>query len=382
MASESPIQPGASLGVFGGGQLGRMFAIAAAQLGYRVVVFAPEAAGPAAQVAHEHIRADYDDAAALERFARQCDAITLEFENVPEAALTAAAERTAVRPGPAVLAIAQDRLNERAFLDRHDLPAAPHRAAHSAEDVKQAAQVLGTPLVLKTSRFGYDGHGQVMLHRQEDAEHAWDQLRAQAVLCEHVVDFQCEISVIVARSPSGEITALGPIENHHRHHILDFSLLPASVNANIARQAREIAHAMAEDLALEGLICVEMFVDQTDTVLINELAPRPHNSGHLTIEACVASQFEQQVRAICDMPLGSMHYQKPAVMANLLGELWQHQTPPWHQALARPGLHLHLYGKTEPRPGRKMGHLTVIGEDVEQAYEAARAGRQTLAGAN
>jgi len=376
MADSAPIAPGSTLGVMGGGQLGRMFAMAAAQMGYRVVVFAPEADCPASQVAWSHVQADYDDESELRRFAKQCAGVTIEFENVPVEALELVAGHTRVRPGPDALAIAQDRLNERAFLDRQSLPTAPHQSGESAEDIERAAGALGTPLIVKSSRFGYDGRGQVTIDSPDDAADAWNQLSARAALCEKPIDFACEISVLVARLPSGEIKTFGPVENQHRSHILDFSIIPARIEAPVASRATEVAVAIAETLQLEGLICAEMFVDHDDEVLINELAPRPHNSGHLTIEAATTSQFHQQTRALCGLPLGSMHPRTPATMANLLGELWENGEPAWANLLTVPDVHLHLYGKQNPRPGRKMGHVTACAEDAEDACEKARHARQ------
>jgi 5-(carboxyamino)imidazole ribonucleotide synthase len=378
MGEAERIVPGATLGVMGGGQLGRMFAMAAAAMGYRTLVFAPEADCPASHVATGHIQAQYDDQARLETFAKACAAVTIEFENVPVEALSFVAKHTRVRPGPETLAIAQDRLEERAFLDRHSLPAAAHQSAHSADDLAAAAKALGTPLIVKSARFGYDGRGQVVIHDPQEAASAWDQLSTNAALCEKPVDFAGEISVLVARLPSGEITTFGPIENHHRSHILDFSIVPASFDAAVGQKAIEIAQHVAEAVQLEGLICVEMFVEKTGGVLINELAPRPHNSGHLTIEAATISQFQVQTRALTSMPLGAMHQRTPAAMANLLGELWTDSEPAWQHALAVESLDLHLYGKTQPRPGRKMGHLTACDHTAHSAYEKARHTRQQL----
>jgi 5-(carboxyamino)imidazole ribonucleotide synthase len=378
MADATPIRPGATLGVMGGGQLGRMWAMAAAQMGYRVVVFAPEPDCPASQVAWAHVQADYDDRDQLRYFAEMCAGVTLEFENVPVEALKFVGQHTRVRPGPETLAIAQDRLNERAFLDRHNLPTASHRPASSSDELANAARALGTPLIVKSARFGYDGRGQVSIGSPDEAESAWNEINADAVLCEQPVDFACEISVLLARLPSGEVETFGPIENHHRNHILDFSIVPARVETHIATRATDIAIDIAETLQLEGLICVEMFVTRDGHVLINELAPRPHNSGHLTIEAATVSQFQQQTRALCCLQLGTMQRRTPAVMANLLGELWARREPAWMNVLANNEVYLHLYGKEDPRPARKMGHLTACHDTAACALEKADEARKNL----
>jgi len=380
-----PILSGATLGVFGGGQLGRMFAMAATQMGYRTMVFAPEADPPAAQVASLHVRADYRNDDAVRHFAAQCDAVTLEFENVPAETLELAARHTLTRPGPKVLAVAQDRLRERAFLDRHDLPCAAHRPAYSAADAVEAVNRLGIPVVLKTARLGYDGRGQRRVDLVEQAGDAWRALGEQPVLCEGWVHYQCELSVLVARSPDGEMQTFGPIRNEHANHILDVSSVPAGVSTPVARHAVELARRVATAIELEGLICVEMFLTEEGNLLINELAPRPHNSGHLTIEACLVSQFEQQVRAVCNLPLGEMTLRGPTAMVNLLGDLWNGGEPDWAAVLGSDDrLRLHLYGKQSARPGRKMGHMTAVATSADKARSAAlrarrRLGRQSLA---
>ena len=378
MMDYAPIQPGAMLGVFGGGQLGRMFAVAAARLGYRVTVFAPEEDPPAAQVAHRHIRADCHDQEQVACFAELCAAITLEFENVPASAVELAAKRTITRPGPETLAIAQDRLRERAFLAQHGLPVAPFRAVHDRASADEAVRALGVPVVLKASRFGYDGRSQAKIHQPNEAAEAWASLGAEAALCESFVEFEAEISVLVARSSRGEVVTFGPIENRHRSHILDCSVAPASVGQRVADRAVAAATEIAESLQLEGLICVEMFVVPGEDVLINELAPRPHNSGHLTIEGCVTSQFEQQVRALCGLPLRAFQPQRPAAMVNLLGDLWRENEPLWERALVEPSVWLHLYGKDTPQPGRKMGHLTALDDTAEGARRKAYQARDRL----
>lgn len=369
------IPPGATLGVFGGGQLGRMFTRAAQRMGYRVVVFAPERGCPASQVADEHVAGDYHDDAAVEAFAAQCDAITIEFENVPVRAVALAKRHTIVRPDPGVLAIAQDRLLERAFLDRQHLPSSPHAAVTSPASLRLAIERIGAPGVLKSARQGYDGRGQIVIHPDADADAAWQQLGVEAALYEQWVDYQLELSVLVARSKAGAIETFGPIENDHADHILDVSSVPANVGEGKAGAAVELARGVAEAMQLEGLICVEMFLTHDRELIINELAPRPHNSGHLTIEAATTDQFAQQVRALTGMPLGSMELRRPAAMVNLLGDLWRPAEPNWRAATDQPGATLHLYGKHHARPGRKMGHLTVVGDSAEAARALALAAR-------
>jgi 5-(carboxyamino)imidazole ribonucleotide synthase len=378
MSNARPILPGATLGVLGGGQLGRMFTMAATRMGYRVLVFSPQRNSPAGQLAHKEIWADYDDDRAIRRFAERCDAVTLEFENVPVRAVEIAAAHSATRPGDEVLAIAQDRLKERLFLDRFGLPSAPHAAVRAAEDVTAAVERLGTPVVLKCARLGYDGRGQVRIDRPDDAEAAWRRLDVDAALCEAWVDYECELSVIVARSAGGDVQTFGPIENDHVNHILDCSVAPAGVPSRIAREAIELARDVANALDLEGLICVEMFLLTDGALLINEMAPRPHNSGHLTIEACHVSQFEQQVRATCNLPLAPMTLRSPAAMVNLLGDLWRGGEPCWDRAPVKPPVNLHLYGKDRPRPGRKMGHLTAVAESSATARQRALEARDAI----
>lgn len=375
MSIPRTIPPGATLGVLGGGQLGRMFAMAAARMGYRTIVLAPERDCPASQVASDHVVAHFDDEAALRGFARRCDAVTIEFENVPVSALDLVAGLTVVRPGPAILATAQDRIRERAFLSLHGFPCPPFAAVRSAEDVLEAAARLGAPAVLKRARSGYDGRGQARVHRPEDAAAVWTSLCAGEALYETWVQYRCEISVLVARSSTGETEVFGPIENHHVNHVLDLSVVPARVPVEPAIElAREIALA----LKLEGLMCVEMFVTDDGSLLVNELAPRPHNSGHLTIEACEVSQFEQQVRVLCGLPLRPMTLRSPAAMVNLLGDLWRWGEPAWERALTERSVVLHLYGKSSPGAGRKMGHLTALGGSAAAARRRAIAARALL----
>lgn len=372
MNSDLAIQPGATLGVFGGGQLGRMFAAAAAQMGYRTIVFAPEADCPASHVASEHVRAAYEDTDAVRAFASRCDAVTIEFENVPVACLEAAQSLAPTRPGPRVLAIAQDRVVERAFLDEYDFPSVAHAPVESLDQLNAAIDQLGQPGVVKSARDGYDGRGQVRIEDRTDLAAAWQSLGTQRAIYERWVDHQCELSVLVARSARGDVQTFGPIRNAHAKHILDVSSVPANADDRTNQAAVSLATRIAQALDLEGLICVEMFLTHDGQLLVNEMAPRPHNSGHLTIEACSTSQFQQQVRAVCNLPLGDMLLRRPAAMANLLGDCWVKQDEPdWDSALASSETHLHLYGKPQPSLGRKMGHLTVLDASAESAIARA-----------
>lgn len=375
MTRTDAIGPGATLGVFGGGQLGRMFTHAAQRMGYRVIVFAPEPDGPACQAADEHFCRAYDDDEAVERFAAKSDAVTIEFENVPVRCLELAERHTMVRPGPHVLAIAQDRLAERAFLDQNDLPTAAHAAVDGPQALHRAMQQIGTPAVLKSARDGYDGRGQIRIDPTTDPDVAWHQLGVDHALYEAWIEYDMELSVLVARDARGRVETFGPIENDHTHHILNTSSVPARVSEDAARQAVALAERVATALDLEGLICVEMFLARSGELLINELAPRPHNSGHLTLEASTTSQFEQQVRVLAGLPLGRMSLRQPAAMVNLLGDLWEDGWPDWTPALAAPGVSLHLYGKPHARLGRKMGHLTATADSSSRARMTAIAAR-------
>ncbi len=377
MKNHRVILPGATLGVFGGGQLGRMFTHAAQRMGYHVVVFAPETDCPAGQAANEHVCAKFTDEAAIIDFANRCDAVTIEFENVPVRCLELAGQHTMVRPGPDVLAIAQHRLHERAFLDKHHLPTSPHATVDSADALRSAVHNTGAPGVLKAARFGYDGRGQIAIHAPSDLDDVWHQLGTNEAMYEAWVDYQMELSVLVARSNDRTIKTFGPIENEHANHILDTSTVPAALPERIAQAAIDLACDVADAVQLEGLICVEMFLTRTGELLINELAPRPHNSGHLTIEAATSSQFEQQVRALCGLPLADMNLKQPASMVNLLGDLWGSGNPCWSRLLSHADASLHLYGKSKPHTGRKMGHLTAVGATPEAARMLARQTRES-----
>jgi 5-(carboxyamino)imidazole ribonucleotide synthase len=348
------IPPGGVIGILGGGQLGRMTAMAAARLGYACHIYAPEAESPAADVAAAWTRAGWDDHAALDRFAAGVGAVTLEFENVPTAAVERLAQRVPCRPGARVLAITQDRLAEKDFVRAQGIGTTDYRAVASAADLAAARRELGGRAILKTTRLGYDGKGQLAVAADASSEAVWAAFGGGAAILEAFVPFRLELSVITARSPDGSIRSFVPVENRHRHHILDQTLAPAAIEPGLAREAVAMAERLAVAMDLEGLLAVEMFLDEAGRLLVNELAPRPHNSGHWTIDACATSQFEQLVRAVCGLPLGDPTAFSAAIMTNLLGD----DAGRWPEILAEPGARLHLYGKREARSGRKMGHVT------------------------
>jgi 5-(carboxyamino)imidazole ribonucleotide synthase len=372
------ILPGNTIGIFGGGQLGRMIAIAAKRMGYRVVVLDPTPDCPAGQVADDEITAPYTDVAAARDLARRCAVVTAEFENVPAETLEAIEPMVPVRPSSRVLRIAQNRIAEKTFLAEHGFPVPNFRPVRSHEELLRAISEIGCPAVLKTATGGYDGKGQVRIEHPDEAERAWERLGKVDCVLEEFVPLEREVSVIVARNLRGEEVVYPVAENTHANHILDTSVMPARIAPELARRAQELARAIAEALGVVGLLCVEMFVAQDSRLLVNELAPRPHNSGHQTFDAAVTSQFEQLVRAICNLPLGSTELYRPAAIANLLGDLWEGGEPNWAKALELPEVKLHLYGKTEPRPGRKMGHLTATAETPDEALQKVLEARRRL----
>jgi 5-(carboxyamino)imidazole ribonucleotide synthase len=373
-----PILPGAAIGVLGSGQLGRMFAIAARRMGYRVHTLSPDQDTPTGQVADVEVTASYEDLDAVSEFARCVSVVTFEFENVPAPTARAAARCAPVRPSGSVLHTTQQRIREKSFLTEAGLPTTPYREVHSLEDLDRAIAELGCPAVLKTAAFGYDGKGQFRIDAPGRAVEGWNAISKQEAVLEAFIDFDREISVVAARGEDGEFVHYGAIENQHRRHILDVSIAPAHVSPKVADEAVELARCVLEKLGVVGVLCVEFFVGRDGALLINELAPRPHNSGHLTVDACVTSQFEQQLRAVCGLPLGSTEMHRPAAMANLLGDLWANGEPDWRAACAFPGVKLHLYGKLEPRPGRKMGHLTALNHDPEEVYRTVLEARESL----
>jgi len=372
-----PILPGATLGVLGGGQLGRLFALAARDMGYRVHVLDPDPACPASSLADRTLAARFDDVDAARDLAAGCAAVTVEIERISVASLEACAALTATRPGPAVLALSQDRRREKQWLNDHGFRTTSWRAVESRAALDDAVRTLG-PGVLKTAREGYDGKGQVRVGDPKDVDEAWHGLGGAACIYEAWVPLERELSVIVARSPSGEVKTYPPAHNHHEHHILDWSALPGAFPGDLAGRAEALGRDVAAALDLEGLLAIELFALRDGTLLVNELAPRPHNSGHPTIEACVTNQFEQLVRAMCDLPLGSTDVLRPAAIANLLGDAWTDGPPDFARALTIPGVRLHLYGKSDARPGRKMGHLSATGATPEEAVERVRQARKLL----
>ena len=370
--------PGSTLGVLGGGQLGRMFVHAAQRMGYRTHVFSPEADSPAGQVAHATTVADYEDHDAVARFANDCDAISFELEQLPLMTAEIAARHAPVRPGPAVLEIAQDRIKEKNFLRDAGLPVGDFAPIKKAEDLAPAIEKLGCPAVLKTAGGGYDGKGQARIDRPDQLAAAWAGLGEPPCILEAWVDYIGEVSVIAVRDRAGGFEAIGPIRNVHVNHILDLSVYPPTVPERVERDAIAIARQMVESLEVVGVLCVEMFLTPDEALLINEIAPRPHNSGHLTIEACAVSQFEQQVRVTAGLPAGRSTLRRAGAMANLLGDLWAEGEPDFAAALAVPEVSLHLYGKAEARPGRKMGHLTALGDTSDLAAGRALGARAAL----
>lgn len=378
--SGAAVLPGSAIGVLGSGQLGRMFAIAARRMGYRVHTFSPDEDTPTGQVADLEVQAPYEDLDAVCRFASGVSVVTFEFENVP-AQTAAAAERCApVRPSGHILHTTQHRLREKAFLSEAGLPLTAFRRVASIEELRQALTELGFPAILKTADFGYDGKGQYRIKSVEDCAEAWQAVGEREAVLEAFIDFEREISVVAARSISGDFIHYGAVENQHVNGILDISLAPGRVSEKVAREAVEIARAVLEALQVTGVLCVEFFVQRDGRLLINELAPRPHNSGHFTFDANLTSQFEQQLRAVCLLPLGSVEQLAPAAMANLLGDIWADGEPDWCAAAAMADVKLHLYGKLTPRVGRKMGHLTALSPSAEQALADVKHARGLLAG--
>jgi 5-(carboxyamino)imidazole ribonucleotide synthase len=382
VAPAPALAPGAWLGLLGGGQLGRMFCMAAQGLGYKVAVLDPGADSPAGSVADRHLRAGYLDDTALRELAALCRAATTEFENVPAAALEFLARSAHVAPGASSVAIAQDRISEKSFLSGRGFDVVPFAVLRDAHDA-QAADAALLPGIVKTARMGYDGKGQVHVATREALVASFQAMK-QACVLERRVDLACEVSVIVARDARRDTVSWPVAENRHRDGILDVSIAPARVDPALAARARERATAIAAALSYEGVLCVEMFITRDGALLVNEIAPRPHNSGHYTIDACVTSQFEQQARILAGLPLGATTQHTPAVMVNVLGDAWFEggddtpREPPWAAVLAHGSAKLHVYGKKEPRRGRKMGHVTCLGDTLDAALATARDVRRVL----
>jgi 5-(carboxyamino)imidazole ribonucleotide synthase len=353
------IPPGSVVGILGGGQLGRMMALAGARLGYSFVIYAPEESPPAALVAATHIQASYTDLAALKRFADMVDVITLEFENIPTETVDFLTQFKNVFPDSKALSTAQDRSIEKAFFNTIGIATAPWAAITTQDELTHALKTIGTPSVLKTARFGYDGKGQVTLKAPEDAIPAWESLQNAPCVLEGFVDFKCEISVLAARNPSGEVAVYAPVENIHKDHILAETIAPARLDATVRDNAQAIAIKAISELRYVGILAIELFVTKDGTLLVNEMAPRPHNSGHWTQDACACDQFEQSIRAVCNIPLGSTRQLHKAKMINLIGDA----VGDWQSYLLQPHAKLHLYGKNDVKAGRKMGHVNMLYPD-------------------
>lgn len=372
------ILPGSSIGLLGGGQLGRMFALAARRLGYRIHVLDSVPDSPAGPVCDEEYSASYQDLVAVKDFARKVDVVTFEFENIPFATLSAVETLRPVYPEARVLQICQNREREKVFLSSQGYPLAAYRIVDSAASLQAAILDLGFPCVLKTTDFGYDGKGQRKIEREEDCKTIWAGFGVARGVVETWVDFEREMSIICARTKDGTLCTYPVSENIQSNHILDYSIVPARLDQRIQLEAEMLARSIAESLGVVGLLAVEFFLTRDGRVLVNELAPRPHNSGHFSLDACVTSQFEQQVRAICGLPLGATTLLSPVVMVNLVGDLWEQGTPDWRKILLEPFARLHLYGKSHPRRGRKMGHYCVLGDSIEVALDKALAIRRSI----
>lgn len=372
-----PILPGATLGILGGGQLGRMFTLAARTMGYRAMVLDPDPQSPAGQMADVHVQADYTDHGALKKMAEACAAVTTEFENVPAASLVELSRYTRVAPNAEAVSIAQDRSREKSWLRENGFATAPFALIANEHELEAGATAAGFPAILKVSRFGYDGKGQMRVNNLQELEAAFAELKGVPCVLEGLVRLETEVSVVLARSDTGECKSWPVGENQHINGILDTTRVPAGVSQPIQQRAQEIAMQIAEKLNYAGVMAVEFFVDQVGDLLVNEIAPRPHNSGHYTLDACVTDQFEQQVRALCGLPLGDTRLLSPVVMVNLLGDVWR-TGPNWMALLRHPGIKLHLYGKAEARPGRKMGHYNCLAEEIDTAAALAVQTRKAL----
>ena len=382
MELESPLNPGSTIGIIGGGQLGRMLAIAARQMDYKTLVLDPDPECPTGQVADGQIQDAYSNRDAARQLARSADVLTYEFENVDADSVSSAAELAPVHPSPSVLRTTQHRLHEKNALLKGGISVAPFREVKSLNELREAAGPLGYPIVLKTATQGYDGKGQVIITRFEDLEQSFELLSAHGteLIVEQFVPFKMEISTICARTSDGKTATFPPSENIHRNHILDVSIVPARLPDSVIENARLLATDIAVQLNVVGLIAVEMFITKENEILVNELAPRPHNSGHYTMDGCDTSQFEQLVRVLAGMPIAEPKLHSPTVMVNLLGEVWEDTdgNPNWAGALEMPGVSLHLYGKKEARVGRKMGHINVVAETVEDALYIATEARNKV----
>ncbi len=366
------IIPGKTIGIFGGGQLGRMTGIAARKMGYTIHIFEPSPNCPAGQIADREINAPYEDKEALKDFIQNVDILTYEFENIPSSTIEFAAKHRPLHPSSKVLYTCQNREREKIFLRTNNIPHAPFEIVTSLEELEAAVAKIGTPCVLKTADFGYDGKGQIKLSSSDNnLGNIWSQFSAPKAVLEKWVQFDLELSVICARNERGESCTFPVAENIHTHHILDLSIAPGRISEKTAKEAETLALQIANQLEVVGLIAVEMFLTSDGNIVVNELAPRPHNSGHYTFDGCITNQFEQHIRSICNLPLGSTDLLKPTVMVNILGDAWQNGEPAWAKLLQDPKVKLHLYGKAQARPGRKMGHFCVMDKDLETAIGKA-----------
>jgi 5-(carboxyamino)imidazole ribonucleotide synthase len=379
-SSHTVVPPGATIGILGSGQLGKMMAVAAKEMGYRVHVFSPDKDTPAGQVADIEIQASYTDLAAIEQFAKAVDVVTLEFENIPADALKVAGEHAPVQPNVKPLWTTQNRSREKTFLRDLGIPTARFQTVHSLEELKSACEQI-MPGVVKTTENGYDGKGQAFIRDVADIEDAWSRLNCGEAILEELIDFDYEFSVVAARNGSGEVAAYPSIRNEHANHILEVSISPSGISSAAETRSIEIIESIMNELGYVGICCVEFFYRDGE-VLVNEIAPRPHNSGHITIEGHVTSQFEQHVRAVCGLPLGSTEQIKPIALANLLGDHWESGPPAWQHALAMANVKLHLYGKEQARVGRKMGHLTATADTTDEARTQVLAARASLSPAS
>ncbi|MEM1222811.1 MAG: 5-(carboxyamino)imidazole ribonucleotide synthase [Verrucomicrobiota bacterium] len=368
------IPPGSTIGVLGGGQLGRMLILAGREMGYRFHVFEPKGPCAAGMVADLEINAHYNDETALEEFAAGVDIITLEFENIPIEVVNRLSKLKPLMPGSKALHVCQHRQREKDFLEANKLPCAPFKYADSPDSLKTAVKAIGFPCVIKTAAFGYDGKGQIRLNSETEADYEaiWEDFRlASRVVVEKWIHHAGEFSVVCARNAAGELNTFPVAENIHINHILHASIVPARMSQEVKEHAKSLAREVAKLLDVVGLIAVEFFLDDQGSLIINEMAPRPHNSGHFSIDGCVTSQFDQHLRAVCGLPFGSTELLRPTVMVNLLGEVWKDGPPDWSQLLADPNVKLHLYDKGEPKPGRKMGHFNLLGDKVEETLATA-----------
>jgi 5-(carboxyamino)imidazole ribonucleotide synthase len=372
------ILPGSTIGILGSGQLGRMFTLEAKRMGYYIHTFSPDKNSPTGQVADEEFIASYDDVEAAKKFAENVDVVTFEFENIASKVVEAIEEKVPVHPSSKVLHITQHRLREKTFLKDNSFPVTPFERISSNNDIDRAIQTIGIPSIIKTAGFGYDGKGQKKITSREDLQSAFESFNGQEAILEAFVNFEREISVVAARSANGDFAHFGAVWNIHTNHILDTTYAPAPIPDSLRNEAVELARGIMESLECIGILCIEMFVTTDGKLIVNELAPRPHNSGHWTIDGCIMNQFEQQVRAVCGLPLGGTEQLRPAAMVNILGDIWNKGEPNWTELLKDPNVKLHLYGKVEARKGRKMGHVNIVANTVNDVEASVKRTKKVL----